>query len=143
MSNGNAGASWLVVCSGNTCRSPLLMFLIRHRLAQLGLERIVVVESAGVPRKSSGSSVSDEKAVLPFATEGLRTALRWLNLRHGIRGDVNVDKMAKRAALHRSRLITTMKHGSSRQVTHVFAMAKHQGIRWRQADGSARQNCGC
>lgn len=36
----------LVVCTGNTCRSPMAMALLRHRLAALG-RHDVAVESAG------------------------------------------------------------------------------------------------
>ncbi len=38
----------LMVCTGNVCRSPMAMGLLRTRLAQDGLEDEVVVSSAGV-----------------------------------------------------------------------------------------------
>jgi protein-tyrosine-phosphatase len=37
-----------MVCTGNVCRSPMAMGLLRQRLAQDGLEDEVIVSSAGV-----------------------------------------------------------------------------------------------
>ncbi len=37
----------LIVCTGNVCRSPMAYGLLRWRLAQLGLDQEVVVETAG------------------------------------------------------------------------------------------------
>ena len=70
---------WLAVCGGNTCRSPLLMFLVRYRLKQLGRGDTVTVESAGVPFTSTGKPVMEGKEMLPFAIEGLRKAAAWLD----------------------------------------------------------------
>ncbi len=38
----------LIVCTGNVCRSPMAMGLLRQRLAQDGLDSQVSVSSAGV-----------------------------------------------------------------------------------------------
>ncbi len=38
----------LFVCAGNTCRSPMAAALLRHRIAELGLDDRVQVDSAGV-----------------------------------------------------------------------------------------------
>lgn len=37
----------LIVCTGNVCRSPMAYGLLRHYLAQKGLDQEVVVETAG------------------------------------------------------------------------------------------------
>lgn len=37
----------LLVCTGNVCRSPMAYGLLRDRLAKMGLDRRVVVETAG------------------------------------------------------------------------------------------------
>ncbi|HTA65845.1 MAG TPA: low molecular weight protein-tyrosine-phosphatase [Xanthomonadaceae bacterium] len=38
----------LIVCLGNICRSPMLEGLLRHKLADAGLARRIVVDSAGL-----------------------------------------------------------------------------------------------
>ena len=38
----------LIVCTGNVCRSPMAMGLLRQRLAQNGLDDQIQVHSAGV-----------------------------------------------------------------------------------------------
>src|SRR5262245_5716142 len=43
----------LVVCDGNTCRSPTLMLLLRHWARQIGLANQVYVDSAGVGEGAS------------------------------------------------------------------------------------------
>jgi protein-tyrosine-phosphatase len=51
----------LCVCSGNTCRSPMLMTLLRAACARRGIEHLVV-ESAGTYARR-GQSASDEAAL--------------------------------------------------------------------------------
>lgn len=40
--------SVLMVCSGNICRSPTAQAVLERRLAELGLDRMVAVDSAGL-----------------------------------------------------------------------------------------------
>lgn len=37
----------LLVCSGNTCRSPMAEVLLRHKIGQAGYQHLVAVASAG------------------------------------------------------------------------------------------------
>lgn len=52
--------SILVVCTGNTCRSPMAERLLAHRLAELGAD--AVVQSAGT-HAEAGAPMTDEAAV--------------------------------------------------------------------------------
>lgn len=59
----------LIVCTGNICRSPMAMGLLRDRLARDGLDGEVTVESAGVygldgmPASSPGVEVMAERGI--------------------------------------------------------------------------------
>jgi protein-tyrosine phosphatase len=47
--------SVLFVCMGNICRSPTADGVFRHKVAQLGLQDIVIVDSAGTHNYHPGS----------------------------------------------------------------------------------------
>jgi len=53
--------SVLMVCRQNICRSPLAEGLLKHRLQEVGLERLVKVGSAGTHGDMQGSR-ADERA---------------------------------------------------------------------------------
>ena len=59
----------LIVCTGNICRSPMAMGLLRQRLAQSGLDSQIEVRSAGVfalegrPASEPGVEVLAERGV--------------------------------------------------------------------------------
>lgn len=50
----------LFVCQGNICRSPAAMFLLRHRLEELGLENDYIVASAGLEKSTQGEGIHPE-----------------------------------------------------------------------------------
>ena len=45
----------LVVCTANVCRSPRVAALIKRRLAELGLDELIHVESAGVHARAGAA----------------------------------------------------------------------------------------
>lgn len=117
---------WLAVCSGNTCRSPLLMFLLRYRLKQLGREGDVVVQSAGVPVNSAGKPVDEGKRMLPFAVEALRRAATWLAGRSNSAHDV--QSLVRSAECHSAAIFEALPEDLRPHVTQIFAMQRHQKI---------------
>jgi protein-tyrosine phosphatase len=54
----------LVVCAGNTCRSPMAEAVLRQALAEAGLSGRVSVESAGVSAHEGDPVHPDARAVL-------------------------------------------------------------------------------
>jgi hypothetical protein len=115
---------WLAVCSGNTCRSPILMFLLRYRLKQLGHAGNVVVESAGVPVNSAGNPVNEGKHMLPFAVEALGRAAKWLAGQNHSADDIGslVGNAQDREAVIFEGLPVSLRT----RVTQIFAMQEHQ-----------------
>ena len=51
----------IFVCLGNTCRSPMAEFVMKHLVARAGLEKNFVIESAGCA-PSIGASISEGTA---------------------------------------------------------------------------------
>lgn len=62
--------SVLLVCMGNICRSPMAEGLLRHRLAERGLEDRVRLDSAGVGGWHAGAA-PDSRAILICAEHGI------------------------------------------------------------------------
>ncbi|WP_203433420.1 low molecular weight protein-tyrosine-phosphatase [Jiangella asiatica] len=58
-----------VVCAGNICRSPIAETVIRSRLADAGLGRLVVVDSAGTGGWHSGEP-ADHRALAALTRRG-------------------------------------------------------------------------
>lgn len=62
----------MFVCTGNVCRSPMGMFMLRNRLRQLGIEQEYDVVSAGLLESTKGEDMHPkckaelEKAGIPF-----------------------------------------------------------------------------
>jgi protein-tyrosine phosphatase len=52
----------LCICQGNTCRSPMMERMLRHKLEQLGMEDRVSVESAGLLESAAGQSMAEFSA---------------------------------------------------------------------------------
>ena len=50
---------WLIVCKGNTCRSPMFMVLLQDALRKKGLGQ-VTVESAGILAEAAGQPAAPE-----------------------------------------------------------------------------------
>lgn len=55
----------LLVCSGNTCRSPMAKAILKHRLGELGISGHFNVESAAI------STTTDTEAS-PYAREAIK-----------------------------------------------------------------------
>ncbi len=62
----------MFVCTGNVCRSPMGMFMLRNRLKQLNLDAEYEVTSAGLLESTKGQDMHPkcrqelEKAGIPF-----------------------------------------------------------------------------
>lgn len=76
----------LVVCDGNTCRSPTLVLLLRYRARSLGIADLLSINSAGI-----GSSASDG-AAMPGVAQRAAAEVAPL-LRRGL-GTPSVDAAA-------------------------------------------------
>lgn len=50
----------LVVCKGNTCRSPMFAAVLRRRYAELGYLEFIEVESAGYDQSARGQNAAPE-----------------------------------------------------------------------------------
>lgn len=59
----------LMVCMGNICRSPTAEGVLRHKLQQTGLDRLVEVDSAGTHAFHVGAA-PDKRAVSVAAARG-------------------------------------------------------------------------
>ncbi len=62
--------SVLLVCMGNICRSPMAEGLLRHRLAERGLEDRVRLDSAGIGGWHAGAA-PDPRAIRICAEHGI------------------------------------------------------------------------
>lgn len=93
----------LVVCLGNTCRSPTLMLLLRHRARQVGVSDLFQIESAGV----SGQAARGE-GMLAVAREAVVAAARWLDGQTEATGDAEerLRILGREAAEHTTRNVT-------------------------------------
>ena len=67
----------LMVCMGNICRSPTAEAVLRHKLAALGLDHLVEVDSAGTHAGWQKSRPPDPRAIASARLRGYDlTALR-------------------------------------------------------------------
>lgn len=62
----------LIVCLGNICRSPTAEAVLRHKLAEAGLDKRVRVDSAGI--SSVRGSAPDARATAAALQRGYATA---------------------------------------------------------------------
>jgi low molecular weight phosphotyrosine protein phosphatase len=63
----------LVICDGNTCRSPTLMLLLRYRSRQLGITTGFLIESCGVTPEAA-----TRRPMLDVAKDAAAVAAGWL-----------------------------------------------------------------
>lgn len=54
----------LVVCTGNTCRSPMAEALLKHKIASAHLEEKIIVQSAGLAAGDRQSASSGARAAM-------------------------------------------------------------------------------
>ncbi|MDF5756518.1 low molecular weight protein-tyrosine-phosphatase [Spongiactinospora sp. TRM90649] len=59
-----------LVCMGNICRSPMAEVVLRHTLAEHGLDRLVTVDSAGTDGWHEGGPM-DDRAASTLVVHGL------------------------------------------------------------------------
>jgi protein-tyrosine-phosphatase len=116
---GNAGsARVLVVCGGNTCRSPVLSLLLLAELHRIGRDDVEVM--------SAGADESLEPFSFPmndFAIEALREVL-------AARNDVSLENFLSKACEHRSRGLSSFNNQSFDLIAFVEGDAG-QIERWR------------
>ena len=61
----------MTVCTGNICRSPMALLVLRDRFDAAGLGDVVVVDSAGTSAEEHGRPI-DERAVAVLTEHGYR-----------------------------------------------------------------------
>jgi hypothetical protein len=120
----------LVVCDGNTCRSPTLMLLLRYRARQLGLARSMHIESAGL-----GESAANGDPMRKVAQRAAAQATRLLN--PGISAaSINTDALAalrKEAMQHSSRQVAV--DDESFRIGTLLCLLKREALAKLDPDG--------
>jgi protein-tyrosine phosphatase len=59
----------MTVCTGNICRSPMALVVLRDRLSRAGLDGAVVVDSTGISDEEHGNPI-DRRAARVLALSG-------------------------------------------------------------------------
>ncbi|MBB98223.1 MAG: protein tyrosine phosphatase [Rhodobacteraceae bacterium] len=99
--------SVLFVCLGNICRSPLAEGILRHRLVGAGLERRVLVDSAGTGNWHAGKA-PDPRSVEIAARNGIDLS----DLRARQVGAADFERFDLILAMDRDNLATLERLGS-------------------------------
>ena len=128
----------LVVCSGNTCRSPTLQLLLEYRQSQLGIQTISF-ESAGARVNSDwGEPIGNEgKRALDFAARYLES--------HGpaptdVGGATRAEKLRASAEAHRSRSVDGVPHPQTVDRVIYFERKHRRWVTSRWPDLALKQH---
>lgn len=97
----------LIVCTGNTCRSPMLMYMLRRYLAQTDV-RDIEVDSAGLMRHF--------KPISEFTDDVLT--------RHKITHGMTFSKFCDRELLDKADLVFTMTKEQAEQLATAYGKNK-------------------
>lgn len=108
----------LFVCTGNTCRSPMLKFMFEKYLSDLGISDITV-DSAGIMRHTKPMSEECAKVLASY----------------GIPFDRHVSKFCDEELIKRSDIVLTMESSQQRFLDGLYGN-KYKIIPIRSAVGA-------